>query len=219
MSGLSKVEVLGAGPAGLYTAILLRRLMPHVHVRVSEQNPEGATFGFGVVFSDQALDFLKADDPDIHELVTPHMERWQNMTLNLPSERITLDGVGFSAIGRLELNRDPPPPGGVAGCRVALRTCGLVAGRVRCGPDRRCGRPQLARAAGASGRVRAEAGSFRQPLRLVRHAARLRHADPELRPDRQGRAQRASTTATLPTAAPSSSNATTRPTAPMAFQR
>ncbi len=103
MSGLSKVEVLGAGPAGLYTAILLRRLMPHVHVRVSEQNPEGATFGFGVVFSDQALDFLKADDPDIHELVTPHMERWQNMTLNLPSERITLDGVGFSAIGRLEL--------------------------------------------------------------------------------------------------------------------
>jgi len=104
MSRLSKVEILGGGPAGLYTAILLRRLMPHVHVRLTEQNPEGATFGFGVVFSDQALDFLKADDPDIHDLVTPHMERWRNMTLNLPDERVILDGVGFSAIGRLEFN-------------------------------------------------------------------------------------------------------------------
>ncbi|MEM6460708.1 MAG: benzoate-CoA ligase family protein [Pseudomonadota bacterium] len=104
MSGLSKVEILGGGPAGLYTAILMRRLLPDVRLRLTEQNPVGATFGFGVVFSDQALDFLKADDPDIHDLVTPHMERWQNMTLNLPDERIVLDGVGFSAIGRLELN-------------------------------------------------------------------------------------------------------------------
>ncbi|MEO4042258.1 benzoate-CoA ligase family protein [Hoeflea sp. CAU 1731] len=103
MGRLSTVEVLGGGPAGLYTAILLRRLMPDVNVRVTEQNPEGATFGFGVVFSDQALDFLKADDADIHDLVTPHMERWRNMTLNLPGDRVVLDGVGFSAIGRLEL--------------------------------------------------------------------------------------------------------------------
>ena len=101
---LSSVEILGGGPAGLYTAILLRRLLPQVRVRLTEQNPEGATFGFGVVFSDQALDFLKADDSDIHDLVTPHMERWRNMTLNLPGGQVVLDGVGFSAIGRLELN-------------------------------------------------------------------------------------------------------------------
>lgn len=103
MSSLSTVEIIGAGPAGLYTAILLRRLMPQVRVRVTEQNPVGATFGFGVVFSDQALDFLRADDADIHDLVTPHMERWRNMTLNLPEGQVILDGVGFSAIGRLEL--------------------------------------------------------------------------------------------------------------------
>ena len=48
MSRLSTVEVLGGGPAGLYTAILLRRLMPDVDVRVTEQNPEGATGGVGV---------------------------------------------------------------------------------------------------------------------------------------------------------------------------
>lgn len=103
MLGLKKVEILGAGPAGLYTAILLRRMLPDVAIRVTEQNPQGATFGFGVVFSDQALEFLKAEDPEIHELVEPHMERWRNMTLNHPGGQVTLDGVGFAAIGRLDL--------------------------------------------------------------------------------------------------------------------
>jgi len=31
------------------------------------------------------------------------MERWRDMTLNLPGGRVMLDGVGFTAIGRLEL--------------------------------------------------------------------------------------------------------------------
>ena len=100
---VSKIEILGGGPGGLYTAILLRRLMPEVEVRVTEQNPEGATFGFGVVFSDQALKFLRADDPETYDLIVPHMERWQDMTLNLPDGSVTLDGIGFTAIGRLEL--------------------------------------------------------------------------------------------------------------------
>jgi 2-polyprenyl-6-methoxyphenol hydroxylase-like FAD-dependent oxidoreductase len=103
MAQISTVDILGAGPAGLYTAILIRRRLPNVRVRIFEQNPEGATFGFGVVFSDQALEFLKSDDPETHDLVTPHMERWQNMTLNMPDGSVTLDGVGFTAIGRLHL--------------------------------------------------------------------------------------------------------------------
>lgn len=103
MSKLGRIEILGAGPAGLYAAILIRRHLPDVQVRVTEQNPEGATFGFGVVFSDQALAFLKAEDAETHDLITPHMERWRNMTLNLPEGSVTLDGVGFTAIGRLEL--------------------------------------------------------------------------------------------------------------------
>jgi benzoate-CoA ligase family protein len=103
MRGLKKVDILGAGPAGLYTAILIRRMLPEVEIRVTEQNPKGATFGFGVVFSDQALAFLKAEDPDIHDLIEPQMERWRNMTLNHPEGQVTLDGVGFTAIGRLAL--------------------------------------------------------------------------------------------------------------------
>ena len=99
----STIEILGGGPAGLYTAILVRRLMPHVNVRVTEQNPRGATFGFGVVFSDRALEFLEADDPETHAAIAPAMERWRDMILNHPQGAVTIDGVGFSAIGRLDL--------------------------------------------------------------------------------------------------------------------
>ena len=103
MRRVSTIEILGGGPAGLYTAIHVRRLMPHVKVRVTEQNPRGATFGFGVVFSDRALEFLAADDPETHDLVAPAMERWRDMILHHPQGAVTLDGVGFSAIGRLKL--------------------------------------------------------------------------------------------------------------------
>ena len=68
-----------------------------------EQNPAGATWGFGVVFSERALEFLRADDPDTADFIAPHMETWRNMTLDLKGEQVVLDGVGFSAIGRLKL--------------------------------------------------------------------------------------------------------------------
>lgn len=103
MASLSKVDILGGGPGGLYTAILLRRTFPDLHVRVTEAAPRGVTWGFGVVFSDRALDFLKADDPETHDLIAPRMERWENMTLNHPEGQVVLDGIGFAAVGRLEL--------------------------------------------------------------------------------------------------------------------
>ncbi|MDE0310067.1 MAG: FAD-dependent monooxygenase [Acidiferrobacterales bacterium] len=100
---LRSVDIVGAGPAGLYSAIVLRRAFPQRAVRVTERNQEGATFGFGVVFSDRALDFMKNGDPEVHSLIVPEMENWQNLTLNLPQQRITLDGMGFTSIGRLRL--------------------------------------------------------------------------------------------------------------------
>lgn len=105
MVSLGKVEIIGAGPAGLYTAILIKSAMPATRVRVSERNDSHTSFGFGVVFSDSALDFLQADDAQTHALITPLMERWRNMTLSLQGECVDLDGIGFSAIGRLQLLR------------------------------------------------------------------------------------------------------------------
>ncbi len=98
-----KVAVVGGGPAGLYFATLWKRRHPDARVRVYEQNPSDATWGFGVVFSDRALEFLRADDPETHHLITPKMETWQDMTLVHRGQTVTIDGVGFSSIGRLKL--------------------------------------------------------------------------------------------------------------------
>ncbi len=96
------IAVLGAGPAGLYFAYLWKRRHPEAQIEVFEQNPADATFGFGVVFSDRALEFLRADDPETEEIITRRMETWQDLVLCHQGEEIQIDGVGFSAIGRLD---------------------------------------------------------------------------------------------------------------------
>jgi len=99
------VSVLGGGPGGLYFSALWKSRHPADDVRLFEQNPADATWGFGVVFSDRALEFLREDDPETIDLIAPRMETWRDITLVHRSEAIAIDGVGFSAIGRLELLR------------------------------------------------------------------------------------------------------------------
>ncbi len=98
-----RIAILGAGPAGLYLSFLIKRRMPEADVTVIEQNPVDATFGFGVVFSDRALEFLREDDEETYAAIVPAMESWQDMTLNVRGERIVIDGMGFAAVGRLKL--------------------------------------------------------------------------------------------------------------------
>src|SRR5436853_7357128 len=95
------VLVVGAGPAGVYFAYLAKRQAPDWRIRVVEQNPADATFGFGVVFSDKALEFLRADDPTTYELITPQMKTWHDLTVVHRGKPVVIDVIGFAAIGRL----------------------------------------------------------------------------------------------------------------------
>jgi 2-polyprenyl-6-methoxyphenol hydroxylase-like FAD-dependent oxidoreductase len=98
-----RIAVLGGGPGGLYFAYLWKKRHPDARIDLFEQNAAGATWGFGVVFSEQALEFLRADDPETVDAIAPRMESWKNITLNLAGQSVEIDGVGFSSIGRLEL--------------------------------------------------------------------------------------------------------------------
>ena len=100
-----KVLVAGGGPAGLYFSYLARRAHPGWRIRVVEQNPPDATFGFGVVFSDRALEFLRADDATTYGLITPDLEAWVDLHVVHRGERHVIDGIGFNAIGRLPFLR------------------------------------------------------------------------------------------------------------------
>jgi 2-polyprenyl-6-methoxyphenol hydroxylase-like FAD-dependent oxidoreductase len=98
-----RIAVIGGGPGGLYFAYLWKKRHPDAQVDLFEQNAAGATWGFGVVFSEQALEFLRADDPDTVDAIGPRMQSWNNITLNLRGDSVEIDGVGFSSIGRLDL--------------------------------------------------------------------------------------------------------------------
>jgi len=98
-----RIAVIGGGPGGLYFSYLWKKRHPDARIDLFEQNAAGTTWGFGVVFSEQALEFLRADDPETVDAIAPRMESWNNITLNLRGESVAIDGVGFSSIGRLEL--------------------------------------------------------------------------------------------------------------------
>ncbi|MBL8487424.1 MAG: FAD-dependent monooxygenase [Rhodocyclaceae bacterium] len=98
-----KIRIIGGGPAGLYFASLMKREDPRHDVVVYERGPRDATWGFGVVFSDRALEFLRADDEAMYAALTPHMETWPNLTIVHNDTRIPITGNGFASIGRLEM--------------------------------------------------------------------------------------------------------------------
>jgi 2-polyprenyl-6-methoxyphenol hydroxylase-like FAD-dependent oxidoreductase len=98
-----RIAILGAGPAGLYLAYLIKRRCPDWDITVVEQNRADATFGFGVVFSDRALEFLREDDEATYSAIAPHVESWSDIALVHRGERVVIDGIGFAAIGRLKL--------------------------------------------------------------------------------------------------------------------
>ena len=98
-----RIAIVGAGAAGLLFSLLVKRRFPAWDVQTFEQNPEGATYGFGVVFSDGALGFLERDEPDLSRFLETAMERWPMQRIVHRGERVDVDGNGFSAIGRLAL--------------------------------------------------------------------------------------------------------------------
>jgi len=98
-----RVAIVGGGPAGLYLALLLKRQHPAYSVGVVEQNPADATFGFGVVFSQRALGFLREADPSSYADIEARLRTWPDQAIVHRDQEVRIDGLSFSGIARLEL--------------------------------------------------------------------------------------------------------------------
>jgi benzoate-CoA ligase family protein len=103
MTSRLRIVVAGAGPAGLLFAILAKQRHREREIVVFEQNAREVTFGFGVVFSQDALAFLERDAPDVHRLLAAQMQSWPVQKIVHRDQPIVIDGNGFSAIARLKL--------------------------------------------------------------------------------------------------------------------
>jgi anthraniloyl-CoA monooxygenase len=98
-----KIAVIGGGPAGLYFALLMKKHDPRHEVCVFEQNSADATYGWGVVFSDVALSFLRdANEEFFHEFTAGHT-RCDYMQVIHQGVSVQLHNNHFSRAARIDL--------------------------------------------------------------------------------------------------------------------
>jgi anthraniloyl-CoA monooxygenase len=98
-----RIAVVGGGPGGLYFAALARQLDPTSEITVWERNADDDTFGFGVVFSDEALGGIEHADPAIHQAMSSEFARWDDIDIHYRGQVITSGGHGFAAMSRKRL--------------------------------------------------------------------------------------------------------------------
>lgn len=98
-----KINIIGGGPAGLYFALLMKKANPAHEITVRERNAPDDTFGWGVVFSDKTLSYLKEMDAETYQEITDSFELWDNVDVVHRGERVTIRGNRFSGIARIQL--------------------------------------------------------------------------------------------------------------------
>ena len=96
-----RVSVVGGGPSGLYLAILLRKAGHEV--TVAERNAPDATFGWGVVFSEETLGALRDADYATYLEITDSFARWTSIDIRYLGSVLRSSGHTFSAIKRTHL--------------------------------------------------------------------------------------------------------------------
>jgi len=98
-----RIACLGGGPAGLYFAISMKLREPAHDVHVFERNRPDDTFGWGVVFSDQTVENLMANDPVSGATIRDEFAHWDDIDVHIHGETIRSSGHGFIGIGRKRL--------------------------------------------------------------------------------------------------------------------
>lgn len=99
-----RVAIVGAGPAGLYLALLLGRRIPDAKIDIYEQNPREATYGFGVGLHSSSWKHLRAADPKSHDAIMRSAYFGRHQLIGHRDEKILVEREGYGAgIARLTL--------------------------------------------------------------------------------------------------------------------
>jgi anthraniloyl-CoA monooxygenase len=98
-----RIACLGGGPAGLYFAISMKLREPAHEIDLFERNRADDTFGWGVVFSDQTVENLMANDPVSGAVIRDEFAHWDDIEVHVHGQTIRSSGHGFIGIGRKRL--------------------------------------------------------------------------------------------------------------------
>ena len=98
-----KVIILGAGPAGMYAGLLLKKARPATDITILERNPAGATYGWGVVFSDRTLASFREADYPTYARITEQFVLWDAIDTRFRGELMRCGGHVFAGLARKAL--------------------------------------------------------------------------------------------------------------------
>ncbi len=98
-----RIAIIGGGPAGLYFAISMKLRDSAHDIDLFERNAADSTFGWGVVFSDQTVENLMANDPVSGRTIADEFAHWDDIDVHFGGETITSTGHGFIGIDRKRL--------------------------------------------------------------------------------------------------------------------
>ena len=99
------IGIVGGGPAGLFFAWLMKRHDPSHRMRIVERDPADATYGWGVVFSDVALSFVRDIAPELHADITRGQLRHDAMRIVHRGQEVMLPNNPFVRMARIDLLR------------------------------------------------------------------------------------------------------------------
>ncbi len=98
-----KIVILGGGPAGLYSGLLIKKANPAYDITIIERNAADVTYGWGVVFSDRTLASFQRADNKTYEQITDHFVIWDTIDVYYRNQKISCGGHVISSISRKSL--------------------------------------------------------------------------------------------------------------------
>src|SRR5713101_9910040 len=98
-----KITILGGGPAGLYSGLLIKKAHPAHDITIIERNAADVTYGWGVVFSDRTLASFQRADYKSYEQITNQFVKWDTIDVRYRGETIGCSGHVIAGIARMSL--------------------------------------------------------------------------------------------------------------------
>ncbi len=98
-----KINIAGGGPAGLYFALLAKKLDPKHEIAVYERDPADNTYGWGIVLSGGTLASLRGADFESYAALMEEAQLWENVDIVHKGQTTSIGGNNFSGIKRIRL--------------------------------------------------------------------------------------------------------------------